>query len=52
MLVHNIGSKNACCKTCLLEGSVLIRGVEPNLLCCRIGAKIHCSVLISAEGYS
>ena len=66
--MRNIASKNACCKTCLLESSVLVRGVEPNLLygrigarilysvfISRIGARIHCSISISAEvseGYS
>lgn len=50
MLVYNIASKNACCKTCFLEGSVLIHGVEPNLLCGRIGARILCSVFISRIG--
>lgn len=52
MLVHNVASKNACCKTCLLECSVLTHGVEPNLLCGRIGTRILCSAVISAEGYS
>jgi hypothetical protein len=50
VIVHNIASKNACCKACLLEGSVLLRGVEPNLLCGRVGARILCSVFISRIG--
>jgi hypothetical protein len=47
VLVHNIATKNACCKTCLFQGAVLIHGVEPNLLCGRIGARILCSLFIS-----
>jgi hypothetical protein len=48
VLVRNV--KNSCCKACLLEGSVLIHGVEFNLLCGRIGARIHYSVFISRIG--
>lgn len=47
VLVRNIASKNACCKTCLLKGAVLIYGVEPNLLCGRIGARILFSLSLS-----